>query len=64
MLGVKEQMTMDFARHINWDACEQALKSLKIMRQHWVAKHVAGHTGVCRDEGMGSPGYGQVSKMQ
>ena len=31
---------------VNWQACEQAMKSLSIGRRHWIAKHVSGHAGV------------------
>ena len=33
-------------RDVNWEACEKAMKSLNLVRWHWVAKHVSGHAGV------------------
>jgi len=42
----KGRMTEDFSRKVNWVACKQAMKNLKIGRRHWVAKHVSGHCGV------------------
>ena len=38
--------SLDYSRKVNWEAIGQAMKSLKIGRRHWVAKHCLGHCGV------------------
>jgi hypothetical protein len=42
----KRRLPETATRKVNWDACEQAMKSLPLNRRHWVGKHVAGHCGV------------------
>jgi hypothetical protein len=42
----KRRLPMSAARKVNWDACEQALRSLPLARRHWVVKHTVGHCGV------------------
>jgi hypothetical protein len=42
----KGRLTNDSIQWVNWQACEQAMKSLSIGRRHWIAKHVSGHAGV------------------
>ena len=42
----KGRLTNDSIARVNWQACEQAMKSLSIGRRHWIAKHVSGHVGV------------------
>jgi hypothetical protein len=42
----KRRLPETATRKVNWDACEQAMKSLPLNRRHWVVKHVAGHCGV------------------
>jgi hypothetical protein len=39
-------LTHDSIQQVNWQACEQAMKSLSIGRRQWIAKHVSGHVGV------------------
>jgi hypothetical protein len=41
-----DRMTPDQFRLVNWEACEQAMRRLKISRRHWVAKHTEGMCGV------------------
>jgi hypothetical protein len=41
-----ERFTQEQCRRINWDACEQAMRRLKITRRHWVSKHTEGMCGV------------------
>jgi len=45
----KGRMTEDFSQKVNWIACEKVMRSLKIGRHHWVAKHMSGHcrVGTC-----------------
>jgi hypothetical protein len=42
----KERMSTDTCINVNWEACGWAMESLKIGRQQWVTKHIAGHAGV------------------
>jgi hypothetical protein len=42
----KGHLTVDTYQQVNWDVCEIAMKSLNLVRHHWVAKHVLGHVGV------------------
>jgi hypothetical protein len=42
----KGRLTWESIARVNWQACEQAMRSLSIGRRHWIAKHVSGHVGV------------------
>jgi hypothetical protein len=38
----KDRMGHDRSMRVNWEACEAAIKRLKIARRHWIAKHTEG----------------------
>jgi hypothetical protein len=42
----KGWFTGDAYHDVNWEACKKVMKSLNLVCQHWVAKHVSGHAGV------------------
>jgi hypothetical protein len=42
----KGRLTWESIARVNWQACEQAMRSLSIGCRHWIAKHVSGHIGV------------------
>jgi hypothetical protein len=42
----KNRFTKDQFMQINWDACEMAMRRLKISRRHWIVKHSEGMCGV------------------
>jgi hypothetical protein len=42
----KDRMGQDRSMRVNWEACEAAMKRLKIARRHWIAKHTKGMCGV------------------
>ena len=60
----KRRFTGESYRHVNWEACEKAMKSLNLVRRHWIAKHVSGHAGCWeQDGGMEDAGDQGVSKV-
>ena len=42
----KNRFTRDQCMRINWDACEGAMRRLKIPRRNWIVKHTEGMCGV------------------
>jgi hypothetical protein len=42
----KCRLTRESIAWVNWQACEQVMRSLSIGHRHWIPKHVSGHVGV------------------